>query len=108
MQLKTYFSPNLLYVLILLFFYAIFVSVNTLLYANRNNKIQGANQMNKSNEELHIPDYILDEYEEYIQDNKSQKKWQNLNALINLSTISGRLTQDQANNLKKKYKKDFN
>lgn len=64
--------------------------------------------MDKSNKELYIPDYIIEEYKEYIKDNKSNKKWQNLNALINLSKINGRLTEEQANNLKKQYKKDFN
>lgn len=60
--------------------------------------------MENTKEEIVVPDYIKDEYDEYLQTNKSPIKWENLNALINLATLCGRFTDEQAVALKKQYK----
>ncbi len=60
--------------------------------------------MNNSKEKINVPDYIEDEYQEYIKSDKSSIKWQNLNSLINLAKISGRVTEEEANILKEQYK----
>lgn len=60
--------------------------------------------MNDLDEELDIPHYIVNEYKEYIDSNKSPEKWQNLNALINLAKFNNRFTEEEADLLKKNYK----
>lgn len=60
--------------------------------------------MKDLDEKLDIPHYIVNEYEEYINSNKSPEKWQNLNALINLAKFNNRFTEEEAELLKKSYK----
>ena len=60
--------------------------------------------MDKINPEFDIPHYIFEEFIKYYRKDKSIIVWSNLEALLNLAKVNGRLTEEQVNFLKEHYK----
>jgi len=54
--------------------------------------------------DFNVPDYVLSEIEEYYKKGKPVTKWSNVVALMYLAKVNNRLTQEQIEYLKVKYK----
>jgi len=60
--------------------------------------------MENLNVEFNVPYYILEEIVNYIESGKSLRIWNNVELLINLARMNGKITEEQAKYLKEKYK----
>lgn len=64
--------------------------------------------MNRINEEFNIPYYIFEEIVDYIGESAKGysrcMQWENIKGLINLAVINNRLSKEQADFLKIKFK----
>ena len=62
-------------------------------------------QMEKINDEFNIPYYIFEEIVEYVEQTAKGKckcmKWENVKSLLNLAVKNKRMTERQAEHLKK-------
>ena len=67
--------------------------------------------MENVNRDFNIPYYIFEEIVEYIELTSSGKcktmKWKNIESLLNLSIINSRLTEQQAEHLKRTYCREY-
>ena len=68
--------------------------------------------MENTNEDFNIPYYIFEEIVEYIELTSSGKcktmKWNNIESLLKMATVNHRLTEQQAEHLKKTYCRECN
>lgn len=59
-----------------------------------------------------VPDYIAEEILEYIEQTAQGRcrcmKWENIKALLRLAIVSGRITEEQANFIEKKFSREKN